>query len=191
MFSLFGPPKKIPVDAIKKGKYLDLAKELNVTQFFKTRMKNRMRKTLVGSWHILLETDSMVYLAYPTPKKGFSSKKIVQHHHFFKTDKQELVKQFSQYKTLQGYQLKELLRDKLNYHFRQKYAPLNPIIELRRWKAILEKNIISSWVEVFIKIKEGAPIEETYKLSFTNKELELIEIEKLPNDSISWIEYNK
>ncbi|MCP4438065.1 MAG: hypothetical protein GY810_03905 [Aureispira sp.] len=191
MFSLFGPPKKIPVHVIKKGKYLDLAKEASAQRFFKMRMKNRIRKALVGAWYILHETNDYVYWGRPIFKRAFSDTRIIPHEEFYKTSIQELREQFPQYKKLDGPKLKTTILTFLAHHIRQELAPEIPHTYISRWKATLQDKTFSIRAEANIRIAKQQPKEKNYHLALDKNSLELLHIDEVSENDMPWIEFNQ
>lgn len=197
MFSLFGPPKKLAVHRIQNGKYLDLAKEVNVSFFFKCRMQNKLRKALVGAWYIIQEDNEYVFWGYPIFQRLFSDTRMIDRKKFYKTNREALRQQFPNYKTYDGPKIKTTVQSYIAHEVRQEYNPENPHTYIRRWKGTLQDKTISIEAEVNVRFEQQQqqqqqPKTKTYHLALDKNNLELLHIDKIaPDNELPWIEYNQ
>lgn len=192
MFSLFGPPKKIPVHRIKEGKYLDLAQEKTVNSFFKHRMKNKLRKALVGAWYIILEDNDYVYWGFPSFKRVFSDTRLILRENFYKTNRNDLRERFPNYKKCDGPKVKTAIQSYIAHQVRKEYTPQIPHSYIRRWKASLQDKTMSIETEVNVRIEQQQqPKTKNYHLVLDKNSLELLHIDKTTEDDTPWHEYNQ
>ena len=99
---------------VRRGEYLDKAKETTVEDFFEKRMKNRIKKVQGANWEILFESENFIYFGYPVIQI-FREGTFLEE--FFKVDRFKLETDFPSYKKFDGIDMKsrcfELLREKI------------------------------------------------------------------------------
>ena len=97
---------------VRRGEYLDKAKETTVEDFFEKRMKNRIKKVQGANWEILFESENFIYFGYPVIQI-FREGTFLEE--FFKVDRFKLEADFPSYKKFDGIDMKsrcfELLRE--------------------------------------------------------------------------------
>ena len=89
---------------IRRGEYLDKAKETTVEDFFEKRMKNRIKKVQGANWEILFESNEFIYFGFPVIAI-FREGTFLEE--FFKVNRENLETEFPSYKKFDGIEMKE------------------------------------------------------------------------------------
>ena len=122
--------------------------ELSVDDFFHGRMKNReFEKVMEKRCEILAVDTNFVYWGYPYTVNGVSKTDTI-----FKTQIQVLTKQFSSFKNIEGYHVKNKIMKSLQSYFD---TTLNYTVLSKKsnWGFHLEANKIKVHVE-FISVQD-------------------------------------
>ncbi len=150
--------------------------ELSVNDFFQRRMRNREKEKVMGKRCEILSADTnFIYFGYPYPYTGNGVGKADT---IFKTQTKVLTQQFSSFKNIEGYHVKNKIMKSLESYFD---TSLNYTILSRQsnWEFRLETDKITVRVEFtsvqdFIIKKVKNFIVELDKLS-----LEIISVNEL------------
>lgn len=150
---------------VRRGEYLDKAKETTVEDFFEKRMKNRIKKVQGANWEILFESDDFVYFGYPLIQI-FREGTFLEE--FFKVDRFKLEGDFPSYKKFDGIDMKgrcfEMLREKSKTNI----GDLSHSFEC---SATLEEKSILVFGKILFR-KENGPVEtEKYLIRFDKRTL--------------------
>jgi len=89
---------------IRRGEYLDKAKETTVEDFFVKRMQNRIKKVQGANWEILFESEDTIYFGYPLIQL-FREGTFLEE--FFKVSRLKLESDFPSYKKFDGIEMKD------------------------------------------------------------------------------------
>ncbi len=85
--------------------------ELSVNDFFPRRMRNREKEKVMGKRCEILSADTnFIYFGYPYPYTGNGVGKADT---IFKTQTKVLTQQFSSFKNIEGYHVKNLINKEL------------------------------------------------------------------------------
>ena len=112
----------------------------DVNEFFQRRMKNKLRKALVGSWIILHEDESNIYYGYPRFKGIFSSDRVVEKIYFLK--KKELAEKLSIYKNFTGVELRAKILASIDSYRKQKKESSAFLLFSNNWTVVLNEDSI-------------------------------------------------
>lgn len=113
MFSLFS--KKINVKQIQKGRHLDKAIPKTVDNFMNKRMKNPIRKALVGIYLVFFEDEDYIYWGKPVFQRLFSDKRVVDE--FYKTPKADVLESYPEYQEdFYSQKIKEAIRKAVRHY---------------------------------------------------------------------------
>lgn len=155
---------------IRKGEYLNRAKETSVEDFFEKRMQNRIKKVLGANWEILFESSEFVYFGYPLIS-FFREGTFLDE--FFKVSKPQIELDFPPYKSFDGIFMKKVCYDSVSEF---KKANQNVSIDCR---AKLERNQILIHANLRFKTDENQYKIEKYRIEFDKKNLKRQSINKL------------
>ena len=155
---------------IRKGEYLERAKETSVDDFFEKRMQNRIKKVLGANWEILFESTEFVYFGYPLIS-FFREGTFLDE--FFKVKKVQIELDFPSYKNFDGIEMKKLC-----------YESMNEFKQVNRYpstdcKAKLEINRILVYANLSHKVEQNQYKTEKYLIEFDKKNLKRQSINKL------------
>jgi len=95
------------VEDIQRGSALEKVVTVNVSEFFRLRMQNRIRKANVGNFEILFEDGNYLYFGKPVFSSIFGDKRIVPD--LYRVDESALAREFPGFRRIDGV----LLRDRL------------------------------------------------------------------------------
>ncbi len=89
--------------------------ELSVDDFFQRRMRNRENEKVIGKRCEILASDTnFVYFGYPYP---YTSNGVGKADTIFKTQTKVLTQQFSSFKNIEGYHVKNKIMKSLKSYF--------------------------------------------------------------------------
>ena len=179
MFSFFKNDKPpYSVQKISEGRFLDKAKEVKVSFFFKCWMAKKPRKAMVGSWFIVHTDDKYVYWGWPVFKRLFSDNRVLEE--FYKTNKQLLEEEFPNYKKRDG----NAIRIRLHDIIRKDLDKASVTVGMN-FKATLNATDISiespCTITPFLTTNNPEPASEkaTYHIVLDKESLELIKLERI------------
>jgi hypothetical protein len=89
---------------IRRGEYLDKAKETTVEDFFEKRMENRIKKVQGANWEILFESNEFIFFGFPFIAI-FREGTFLEE--FFKVNRLTLETEFPNYKKFDGIEMKD------------------------------------------------------------------------------------
>lgn len=148
--------------------------ELSVDDFFQRRMKNREYEKVMGKrCEILVFDSNFVYWGYPYTMNGVRKADTI-----FKTQNQLLTKQFSSFKIIEGYHVKNKIMESLQSYFD---TTLNSTVLSTKsnWGFHLEANKIKVHVE-FICIQDFIiRKKKNFTIELDKSSLDIISINKL------------
>lgn len=157
---------------IRKGEYLDRAKESTVDDFFARRMKNKIKKVMGANWEIFFESEEFVYYGYPLIS-FFREGTFVDE--FFKVDKNLLQLDFPSYKKFDGIELRRTCYESLAEYRR---STKESLFQSFNCTASLEKDFILIQADLFFKNENESTVEK-YLIKFDKKNLKNISISKM------------
>lgn len=148
--------------------------EISVDDFFQRRMKNREFELVMGKKCEIIATDNnFVYFGYPYTINGVRKTDSI-----FKTQIQVLTTQFSSFKIIEGYHVKNKIMESLQSYFD---TSLNYTVLSTKsnWGFHLEANQIKVLVE-FISVKDFTTRKtKKFTIQLDKSSLDIISINKL------------
>jgi len=162
-------------DDVRRGEYLDNAKEITVEDFFEKRMKNRIKKVQGANWEILFESGDFIYFGYPLIKL-FREGTFLEE--FFKVDRFKLEADFPSYKKFDGINMKSRCFELLGEKIQNNIGGLSHSFEC---SATLEEKSILVLGKIFFRQKDGYVKMEKYLIRFDKATLNRESITKLDN----------
>ena len=151
---------------IRRGEYLDKAKETTVEDFFAKRMQNRIKKVQGANWEILFESEDTIYFGYPLIQL-FREGTFLEE--FFKMNRLKLESDFPSYKKFDGIEMKdrcfELLGEK------RKSLEGGGLPYSFDCSATLEEKSISVTGNIIFRQTDGKVKSEKYLIRFDKRTL--------------------
>ena len=150
---------------------------MDYNDFFQRRMQNYRYYKMDGrACEILFETDNYVYYGYPfhTPDKQMEMRKTKGKITYYKVDKKELQKHFPVYKTVQGYQLKDVIfaSDKT----------LHPPLE-SYWNIGFSSSLSGKYIIIGVNYKrqqQVAPVNPRFITYYTYVDMYTLQVKPMP-----------
>ncbi len=158
---------------IRRGEYLDKAKETTAEDFFEKRMKNRIKKVQGANWEILFEASDFIYFGYPVIAI-FREGTFLEE--FFKVDRSKLESDFPSYKKFDGIDMKTRCYDLLT---EQKNGNQGGLSHSFDCSATLEENSILVSGNIIFRQSDGQIKTEKYLIRFDKENLKKESITKL------------
>jgi hypothetical protein len=158
---------------IRRGEYLDKAKETTVEDFFEKRMENRIKKVQGANWEILFESNEFIFFGFPVIAI-FREGTFLEE--FFKVNRLTLETEFPNYKKFDGIEMKErsfeILREKINTNI----GGLSHSFEC---SATLDEKSILVTGSILFRQQDGQVKTEKYLIRFDKRTLNKESITKL------------
>ncbi|MEL6675807.1 MAG: hypothetical protein AAFR61_26605 [Bacteroidota bacterium] len=167
----------IPLFPRLSDQVLAEAEPLSVDSFFQRRMNNRKMEKVKGRrCEILTDDGNFFYVGYP-----FGPNEAPQLERLYKVDREELLKRFPAYESLEGYHFKERIARLFTDPANKSYSGYTLLAEDRSFTFHLEKDHI----KVICQCKQTRDLlfkrKRTLKCLFGKDKDTLLHHEVLPN----------
>lgn len=162
---------------IRKGEYLERAKETTVEDFFQKRMKNKIKKVMGANWEILFESSEFIYFGYPLIS-FFREETFVEE--LFKVNRNQLESEFPTYKRYDGIEMKIICNATMVGY--KKSSPKQNFVSIE-CSSNLERDYILMNATLNYKIGDNQNQKEKYLIQFDKKNLTKLSIVNLGDES--------
>ena len=150
---------------IRRGEYLDKAKETTVEDFFAKRMHNRIKKVQGANWEILFESEDTIYFGYPLIQL-FREGTFLEE--FFKVNRLKLEADFPSYQKFDGIDMKSKCHELLGEKIKTNIGGLSHSFEC---SATLEEKSILVTGNILFRQQDGQVKTEKYLIRFDKRTL--------------------